>query len=82
MDREIAALVLHPARRRVSTTGDCEPGRGRIVAETFHRAIQGSKKPSLYYRPTLGPNNTTFRLIDLLMVTYSGQAAQANPSGS
>jgi hypothetical protein len=35
-----------------------------IVAETFHRAIEGSQASIVRdatWRPTLGPNNTTFR---------------------
>jgi hypothetical protein len=58
---------------------------GRIVSETFHRAIQGSKFSIVRdsaFRPTLGPNNTTFRMIDLLMAAYGGQATQLNPNGN
>ena len=49
---------------------------GRIVAETFHRAMEGSassivRDPS--WRPSLGPNNTTFRMSDLLMFAFEGK---------
>ncbi len=57
----------------------------RIVAETFHRAIQGSKFSIVRdsaFRPTLGPNNTTFRMIDLLLFAYNGQPNQLNPNGN
>ena len=57
---------------------------GRLVAETFHRAMQGStfsivRDPD--WRPDLGPNNTTFRMSDLLMVAYRGQKNQLAPLG-
>jgi hypothetical protein len=56
----------------------------RIVAETFHRAMEASKnsivrEPS--FRPSLGPNNTTFRMVDLLFFAFQGQAALLNPNG-
>jgi heme peroxidase len=56
----------------------------RIVAETFHRAIQGStfsivRDPA--FRPSLGPNNTTFRMVDLLMFAFEGNPALLNPNG-
>ena len=55
----------------------------RIVAETFHRAIQGSTFSIVrdtVFRPTLGPNNTTFRMVDLLFFAFDGQAALLNPN--
>ena len=57
----------------------------RIVAETFHRAMEASKnsivrEPS--FRPSLGPNNTTFRMVDLLFFAFQGQAALLNPNGN
>jgi Animal haem peroxidase len=57
---------------------------GRIVAETFHRAMEGSRfsivrEPT--WRPTLGPNNTTFRMVDLLLFAHQGRADQLNPLG-
>jgi hypothetical protein len=56
----------------------------RIVAETFHRAIEGSQTsiftdPS--WRPTLGPDNTTFRMVDLLLFAFQGQKALLAPLG-
>jgi hypothetical protein len=56
----------------------------RIVAETFHRAIQGSTFSIVRdtaFRPSLGPNNTTFRMIDLLFFAFEGKAALLNPNG-
>lgn len=56
----------------------------RIVAETFHRAMQGSKFSTVRdpsFRPTLGPNNTTFRMVDLLLFAFEGKMALLNPVG-
>jgi hypothetical protein len=56
----------------------------RIVAETFHRAIQGSTFSIVRdtaFRPSLGPNNTTFRMVDLLFFAFQGNAALLNPNG-
>jgi Animal haem peroxidase len=57
----------------------------RIVAETFHRAIEGSqfsivRDPT--WRPSLGPNTTTFRMVDLLLFTFQGKKALLNPLGN
>jgi hypothetical protein len=57
---------------------------GRIVAETFHRAMQGSassivRDPS--WRPTLGPDANTFRMTDLLMFAFRGQKNLLAPLG-
>ena len=57
---------------------------GRIVAETFHRAIEGSTSSIVRdptWRPSLGPNNTTFRMSDLLMFTYDGKKNLLAPLG-
>jgi hypothetical protein len=58
---------------------------GRIVAETFHRAIEGSTFSIVRdktWRPTLGPNNNTFRMVDLLLFAFDGKADQLNPLGN
>ena len=57
----------------------------RIVAETFHRAMEGSqfsivRDPT--WRPSLGPNNQTFRMVDLLLFAFKGQKALLNPLGN
>jgi hypothetical protein len=57
---------------------------GRIVAEVFHRAMEGSvcsivRDPS--WRPSLGPDNTTFRMVDLLLFAFEGKAELLNPLG-
>ena len=55
----------------------------RIVAETFHRAIQGSTFSIVRdtaFRPRFGPNNTIFRMVDLLFFAFNGQVALLNPN--
>jgi Animal haem peroxidase len=57
---------------------------GRIVAETFHRAIEGStfsivRDPA--WRPTLGPDANTFRMVDLLLFAANGKVKGINPLG-
>jgi hypothetical protein len=57
----------------------------RIVAETFHRAMEGSQTSIVRdptWRPTLGPNSTTFRMVDLLLFAFEGKKALLNPVGS
>jgi hypothetical protein len=56
----------------------------RIVAETFHRAMEGSsisivRDPS--FKPSLGPNNQTFRMVDLLLFAFEGKKALLAPLG-
>jgi hypothetical protein len=56
----------------------------RIVAETFHRAMEGStfsivRDPA--WRPRLGPDTNTFRMVDLLLFAANGKAAVINPLG-
>ncbi len=56
----------------------------RIVAETFHRAIEGSqfsivRDPA--WHPTLGPDTTTFRMADLLLFAFEGKKTLLAPVG-
>ena len=56
----------------------------RIVAETFHRAMEGSKISIVRHpdwRPRLGPNNTTFRMVDLLLFAFEGKKKLLAPLG-
>ena len=56
----------------------------RIVAETFHRAMEGSQHSIVRdpaWRPTLGPNNSTFRMVDLLLFAFEGKKALLAPLG-
>jgi Animal haem peroxidase len=56
----------------------------RVVAETFHRAMEGSQFSIVNdaaWRPTLGPNNTTFRMVDLLLFAFEGKKTLLAPLG-
>jgi hypothetical protein len=56
----------------------------RIVAETFHRAVEGSRHSIVRdtaFRPSLGPNNRTFRMVDLLLFAFKGQKTLLAPLG-
>ncbi|HEU4449224.1 MAG TPA: heme peroxidase family protein [Gaiellaceae bacterium] len=56
----------------------------RLVAETFHRAMEGSefsivRDPA--WRPTLGPDSRTFRMVDLLLFAFEGKKSLLAPLG-
>jgi hypothetical protein len=56
----------------------------RIVAETFHRALEGSQVSILReptWRPSLGPDSTTFRMVDLLLFAFRGRKNLLAPLG-
>jgi hypothetical protein len=56
----------------------------RIVAETFHRAMEGSRTSIVRgsgWRPTLGPDDTTFRMVDLLLFAFEGKKNLLAPVG-
>lgn len=58
---------------------------GRIVAEVFHRAMEGSRISILReptWRPNLGPDQDTFRMVDLLLFAFDGRADLLNPLGT
>lgn len=57
---------------------------GRIVAEVFHRAMEGSRisivrEPS--WCPTLGPDRDTFRMVDLLLFAFENRLDLLAPLG-
>jgi hypothetical protein len=56
----------------------------RVVSETIHRAIEGShfsivRDPA--FKPSFGPNNSTFRMVDLLMFAFEGKKSLLAPAG-
>jgi hypothetical protein len=56
----------------------------RLVAETFHRAMEGSEFSIVRdpgWRPTLGPDNRTFRMVDLLLFAFEGKKSLLAPLG-
>jgi hypothetical protein len=57
----------------------------RIVAEVFHRAMEGSQISILRdpnWRPLFGPDRSTVRMVELLLYTAQGKAELLNPLGS
>ena len=81
---EHAAVVLHPARGGAQQRPAAAACGARIVAETFHRAMEGSaasivRDPA--WRPTLGPDDTTFRMVDLLLFAFEGKKTLLAPLG-
>ena len=56
----------------------------RIVAETFHRAMEGSQTSIVRdptWHPTLGPDDSTFRMVDLLLFAFEGKKSLLAPLG-
>ncbi|MGM1058615.1 peroxidase family protein [Saccharothrix sp. Mg75] len=77
-------LWFYVLREAEFTGGRLGAVGGRIVAEVFHRAMEGSRtsivrEPS--WRPTLGPDRRTFRMVDLLLFAFEGKADLLNPLG-
>jgi hypothetical protein len=56
----------------------------RIVAETFHRAMEGSESSIVRdtgFTPTMGPDSSTFRMVDLLLFAFEGRRKLLAPLG-
>lgn len=56
----------------------------RIVAETFHRAMEGSKASIVRdtaFKPRFGPNDHTFDMRDLLFFAFEGKKSLLAPLG-
>lgn len=56
----------------------------RIVAETFHRAMEGSRASIVRdsaFRPSFGPDSNTFDMVDLLFFAFEGREDLLNPLG-
>ncbi len=57
---------------------------GRILAETFHRAMEGSQHSIVRdtaFRPSFGPDANTFRMVDLLLFAFEGKKSLLAPLG-
>jgi len=57
---------------------------GRVVAEVFNRAMEGSRASIVRdpaWRPTLGPDSNTFRMVDLLLFAFEGKKELLAPLG-
>ena len=88
-DRERTAVVEHtPLWFYVLREAELNGGRltgvgGRIVAETFHRSMEGSRSSIVRdptWRPSLGPDDQTFRMVDLLLFAFDGKEELLNPN--
>jgi hypothetical protein len=74
--------------REAELNGGLLAGVGaRIVAEVFHRAMEGSstsilRTPGFTPSADLGsPDGTTFRMVDLLFFAFEGDVHLLNPNG-
>jgi hypothetical protein len=79
-----APLWFYVLREAEFNGGRLKGVGARVVAEVFHRAIEGSQfsivnDPS--FQPTLGPNNKTFRMVDLLFFAFEGKKSLLAPLG-
>lgn len=57
---------------------------GRLVAEVFSRAMEGSRASIVrdpLWRPTLGPDPDTFRMVDLLLFAFENKIELLAPLG-
>jgi hypothetical protein len=77
-------LWFYVLREAELNNGRLDGVGARIVAETFHRAIEGSthsivRDPA--WRPSLGPDSNTFRMTDLLFFAFEGKKALLAPTG-
>ena len=78
-------LWFYVLREAELNNGKLKGVGARIVAETFHRAIEGSefsivRDPT--FQPSLGPNSSTFRMTDLLLFAANNNANVINPLGN
>ena len=77
-------LWLYILREAEFNQGKLKGVGARIVAETFHRAMEGSQTSIVRdptWRPTLGPDDTTFRMVDLLLFAFEGKKSLLAPLG-
>jgi hypothetical protein len=77
-------LWFYVLREAEFNAGKLKGVGARIVAETFQRAMEGSKASIVRdptWRPTLGPNNRTFRVVDLLLFAFESRKNLLAPLG-
>src|SRR5215203_710772 len=77
-----APLWFYVLREAEMNGGKLKGVGARIVAETVHRAMEGSRFSIVrdeLFRPTLGPDSTTFRMSDLLMFAFDRKKALLAP---
>src|SRR3954451_1409772 len=77
-------LWFYVLREAELNAGKLKGVGARIVAETFHRAIEGSTHSIVrdtVFKPTLGPNASTFRMVDLLLFAFNEKKNLLAPLG-
>src|SRR3954447_13786792 len=77
-------LWFYILREAEASNGQLNGVGARLVAETFHRAMEGSHFSIVRdtaFRPTLGPNSSTFRMVDLLLFAFNGDKSLLAPLG-
>jgi Animal haem peroxidase len=77
-------LWFYVLREAELNNGKLKGVGARIVAETFHRAIEGSSHSIVRdpaWRPTFGPDSNTFRMVDLLLFAFEGKKSLLAPLG-
>jgi hypothetical protein len=75
-------LWLYVLREAELNGGKLTGVGARIVAETMHRAMEGSRFSIVRnpgWRPSLGPDGTTFRMSDLLLFAFKGAKKELAP---
>jgi hypothetical protein len=69
---------MRPAPRRL------KGGRRAHRRRDLHRAIEGSEHSIVRdtaFKPSLGPNNHTFRMVDLMLFAFEGKKKLLAPLG-
>ncbi|CAA9356754.1 MAG: Animal haem peroxidase [uncultured Nocardioidaceae bacterium] len=77
-------LWFYVLREAETNDGRLRGVGARILAETFHRAMEGSEHSIVRdstWRPTLGPDDTTFRMVHLLLFAAQNKKRMLNPLG-
>ncbi len=77
-------LWFYLLREAETGTGKLRGVGARIVAETFHRAMEGSRFSLLRepgFTPQHGRDDGTFEMTDLLLFSFKGRATGLNPLG-
>ncbi len=77
-------LWFYTLREAELNNGQLAGVGARIVAETFHRTMQGSRFSIVRdpaFRPDLGPRPGTFEMTDLLVVAFGATRAGIAPAG-
>jgi hypothetical protein len=81
---ERTPLWFYILREAEFNNGRLDGVGARLVAETMHRAMEGSKHSIVRdpaFKPTFGPNDQTFDMRDLLFFAFEGKKSLLAPLG-